>query len=124
VLPLDDAALERSGGMLFMHMDDRFRPLVGLRATLCLPPASSRDEAEGSVVILRLEKQLFGLLVEHAGEPTGALVHPTVDPAPAFATFSAIVQLSDGRDVPVLNPIRLALSLQPVEPVVERRLAA
>lgn len=121
VLPLDDQnALEQIAGVLAMNMDDRYRPLVSLRQTLCQPG----HPTENVVVVLRVGAQLFGLLVDQALAPVRAAVHPTLEPASTLATFSHIVRLNDGRDAPVLNPANLALSAQHPEPAPVRRLAA
>src|SRR5579863_7971073 len=97
--PEDDHALAQIGDVLAMHMDDRYRPLISLRKTLCQPSHST----ESVVVVLRIGAQLFGLLVDRARQPSRAVVPPTLEPASALATFSHIVRLEDGTDVPVLN---------------------
>ncbi len=123
VMPLDDNAVtEMVDGVLAMAMDDRYRPLVSLGDALCLP---GDPAAEQQVVVIRIGAQLFGLLVERAGAADTAVIHPTFEPASGFAMFSNVVRLADGRDVPVLNPARLALSAKRVEPTAtDLRLAA
>ncbi|MBI3516447.1 MAG: HAMP domain-containing protein [Proteobacteria bacterium] len=124
VLPLDaECCVEYAGDMLTMVMDDRRRPLVSLREQLCLDP-SAANAAEAVVVVIRIGPQLFGLLVERAAAPSSGTVHPTVDSATPFATFSDVVQLADGTDVPVLNPNRLAFYTPQVAPLRHLRLAA
>jgi len=121
VLTLDkDCTLEELGGVLSTWMDDRHRPLISLREALCQPA----HPTENVVVVLRIGTQLFGLLVDQAHQPSRAVVHPTLEPVMALATFCHIVRLEDGTDVPVLNTIGLALSAQHPEPALALRLAA
>ncbi|MEJ0071243.1 MAG: chemotaxis protein CheW [Pseudomonadota bacterium] len=61
--------IERVGGVSAMYMDDRFRPLVSLKQALCLDTPADHSAAEDRVVVLRLNGQLFGLLVEEVREP-------------------------------------------------------
>ena len=111
VLPLDaDARVEEVGGVLSLVMDERTRPVLSLGDQMCLGRPRP-GAAETQVVILRIASQLFGVLVEHAGEPCQATIHPTAERAPVFAVFSNVVRLTDGDDVPVLNPSRLAFSV-------------
>jgi len=116
----EDGALEQIGGVLAMQMDDRLRPLVSLREALCQRSTAT----EQFVVVLRIQAQLFGLLVDQASAATDAVIHPTGELAPALATFTHVVRLDDGRDLPVLNPATLALTAQRREPVPALRLAA
>ena len=125
VLPFDhDVAVERVGGVLFLHIDGRFRPLISLSEALCLPVDRVAHDCNQVVVVVRLGSQVFGLLVEHAALPTQAIVHPTINASPALAPFTEIVRLDDGRDVAVLNPPYLALSAQPGRAVDNLGLAA
>lgn len=121
VLTLDkDCTLEELGGVLSTWMDDRHRPLVSLRAALCQPMHPN----ENVVVMLQIGTQLFGLLVDQAFEPTRAVVHPTMDPSSPLATFTHMVRLDDGSDVPVLNTTSLALSARHDAGAPALRLAA
>jgi hypothetical protein len=74
--------------------------------------------------VLRLEGQLFGLLVEEVREPEHAMVLPTVTPARSLAVFRQLLQMADGGILFELNPLWLALSIEvkPARQVV--RLAA
>jgi chemotaxis protein histidine kinase CheA len=122
VLPLDAATrLEAIGGVLTLMMDERARPVISLGDQLCLKHPGA-DETE--VVIVRVGPQLFGVLVAQVGEPCRATVHPTRERAPVFAVFSDVVRLSDGDDVPVLNPNRLAFSVPTGAPSDNLALAA
>ena len=125
VLPLGGKApAQYVGGLLVMAIDNRLRPLVSLRETLCLDTASSDESGEQVVVVVRIASQLFGLLVEQVGTPERAIVHPTVDAGPPFALLSHVVRLDDGRDVAVLNPNSLAFTVRPAIPAPALRLAA
>jgi chemotaxis protein histidine kinase CheA len=115
----DDGALEEIGGLLAVSVDGLRRPLISLRASLCQPAGE-----ENVLVVLRIGGLLFGLLVDQAFEPAGAATHPTLGPAPALPTFSHIVRLEDGRDIPMLNPASLAQWAQPLDGIRALRLAA
>jgi chemotaxis protein histidine kinase CheA len=113
ILPVDapEHAIEHSGGLAMMYMDDRFRPLVSLHQTLCIEVPAGHTPREDAVVVLRMGAQLFGLLVERAREPERAMVLPTVTPAPALSVFTEMLQMADGGILFTLNPTWLALTL-------------
>ena len=114
LLSLADPAhvLDRVNGMLTMHLDERDRPVIRLSDALRLAPTGAAPENQ--VVILRMGpmgSQLFGLLVERAGEPEQATVLPTRLPEPVLMPITQLVQLADGSIACTLNPIWLALSI-------------
>jgi chemotaxis protein histidine kinase CheA len=92
-------------GVRTMVMDGRPRPLVSLRAALCLP----KGRAEEVVVVLRLGDQLFGLTVERVRAVEQAVVLPTLDPPYPLAMFAHLVQADPIGALSILNPARLAL---------------
>jgi two-component system chemotaxis sensor kinase CheA len=110
----DDPAhkIERINGIPVMEMDDRLRPLVSLKQALCVATPAGDTRGEGKVVVLRLDGQLFGLLVETVREPEHAMVLPTVTPQHSLAVFSRLLQMADGGILFTLNPIWLALSIE------------
>lgn len=83
---------------------DLLLPLVSLGERLCL----SQPAEENQVVVLRQDGRFYGLLVERADAPTPALLQDVVDDTPWFAAFGDVVRLSDGTDMPVIDPDRLA----------------
>jgi chemotaxis protein histidine kinase CheA len=126
VLTLTDESahqIERLNGILTMEMDDRFRPLVSLKQALCVTTPSGDAHDEDKVVVLRLDGQLFGLLVEAVREPEHAMVLPTVTPQRSLAVFSRLLQMADGGILFALNPIWLALSIEAPKPTAMRRVA-
>jgi chemotaxis protein histidine kinase CheA len=123
VLPLDAGAqLERVDGALAMAMDDRLRPLLSLRDQVCRPRAGAAA-VEAQVVIVRIGAELLGLLVEWAGTPTHAVARATAVTDAAPALFSHVALQGGGRDLPVLNPLRLARSVASLRPRAARRAA-
>lgn len=122
VLPLADDpehAVERIGGIPTMHMDERRRPLISLKQALCIETPTDHGDGEGTVVVLRLGNQLFGLLVEAVREPELAMVLPTVTPARSLAVFSQLLQMADGGILFALNPVWLALSIELPRPAAQ-----
>jgi chemotaxis protein histidine kinase CheA len=124
VLSLDDYVIERVGGVTVMAMDDRLRPVISLRQALCVETPAGHRRSEDQVVVLRLEGQLFGLLVEQMREPEHAMVLPTVTPARSLAVFRQLLQMADGGILFELNPLWLALSIEVQPTRQEIRLAA
>ena len=92
-------------GVRTMVMDGRPRPLVSLRAALCLP----RGAPEEVVVVLRLGDQLFGLTVERVRALEQAVILPTLDPPYPLAMFAHLVEADPVGALTILNPSRLAL---------------
>jgi two-component system, chemotaxis family, sensor kinase CheA len=105
-------AIERIDGIATLYMDDRQRPLVSLKQALCVETAAGHARTEDVVVVLRMGRQLFGLLVETARAPELAMVLPTVTPQPTLAVFNQLLQMNDGGILFQLNPIWLALSIE------------
>jgi chemotaxis protein histidine kinase CheA len=127
VLPLadcPDSAIARFNGVAAMHMDDRFRPLISLKQALCVETPANHRQREDQVVILRLNGQLFGLLVEQVREPEEAMVLPTVTPARTLAVFRHLLQMADGGILFALNPVWLAFSIEAPHAEPALRLAA
>jgi len=119
----DDPSLsvERFDGIPALYMDERLRPLVSLQQALCVAPAAGPAPREDLVVVLRLDGQLFGLLVEQVREPEQAMVLPTLQPQHSLAVFSQLLQMADGGILFGLNPVWLALSIE--LPMAARRRA-
>jgi chemotaxis protein histidine kinase CheA len=108
--------IERIDGVLTMYMDDRLRPLVSLKQALCIQTPADHTRSEDIVIVLRLDGQLFGLLVEEAREPEQTMVLPTLTPQSSVAVFSQLLQMADGGILFALNPIWLALSIGASKP--------
>jgi chemotaxis protein histidine kinase CheA len=121
VLPLTDHpdhTVERIDGIPAMYMDKRLRPLVSLKQALRIQTPAGHQRGEDIVVVLRLDGQLFGLLVEAVREPELAMVLPTLTPQRSLAVFSQLLQTADGAILFALNPIWLALSIELPRPSV------
>jgi chemotaxis protein histidine kinase CheA len=127
VLPLADCpenTIAHFNGVSAMHMDDRFRPLISLKQALCVETPTDHPRREDQVVVLRLNGQLFGLLVEQVREPEQAMVLPTVTPARTLAVFRHLLQMADGGILFALNTVWLALSIEAPQTQPALRLAA
>jgi len=88
-----------------------------------VPAARRRCRAEALVVVVRVDAQLLGLMVERVAKSAPATILPTVDPRACAGGVLEAGEDEDGRTLSVLNPIRLALSLDPVI-LAAHRLAA
>jgi hypothetical protein len=101
----DETALDRA--TVRDLVSDMVLPVVSLGEQL-FPTQTS---IENKVVVLRQNDDVFGLLVERAGKPAPATVHPVdeTDEAPSIAVLGETVRLADGTEVPVLDRDRLAL---------------
>lgn len=83
-------------------VDQLVLPIFSLGEQLCLPGT----EAENQVVVVCIDNDMFGLLVETTDAPARATLEFPRDAAPATRVMA---RLPDGSAVPVLDPDSLTL---------------
>jgi hypothetical protein len=100
----DDEVVDDRAALRGM-VDRLLMPIFSLGEQLCLPDT----EAENQVVVLRIDDDLFGLLVESADAPAHASLETSRDVSPIYGANRMIARMPDGSAVPILDPDSLTL---------------
>lgn len=110
VKPGSDQALERINGVAVIRLRDELLPVIDLAELLCLDRVTSGSD-EGFVVVARVGRHRFGMLVDSVLETEEIVVKPMSSPLKHLAVFSGNTILGDGAVVLIVDPNGVARSV-------------